>query len=216
MAEGGYVVAMVFRGDNTSPKFNEKWSPLHNRCLALLAELDDDGMQLFWDNLYPSLDIVQEIAGGGEYEATIPFGPEHGKTVKITVPKVLSEGTARTNRGVPKACLQPSKKSLTAKQLEELKAKPAEERLKVKMTESEPNVLCISFFDNAGVHLLSTIHKDAKFTTIHRRRWDGKALKVAEVPIKRLEVRPPDAATARRRPRHHRIGSIPARAAGDT
>lgn len=57
------------------------------------------------------------------------------------------------------------------------------------MTESEPHVLCISFFDNGPVHMLSTIHEDAKFVTIHRRRWDGTAMKVVKIPIDRLEVR---------------------------
>ena len=55
------------------------------------------------------------------------------------------------------------------------------------MTEVDPNVLCVSFFDNGPVHMLTTIHKSAEFITIHRRRWDGKELKIVELPIERLE-----------------------------
>mmetsp|Transcript_36880 Transcript_36880/g.115929 ORF Transcript_36880/g.115929 Transcript_36880/m.115929 type:complete len:237 (+) Transcript_36880:192-902(+) len=180
---------MVFRGDNTAPKFAKDWSPLHNRCLQLLAKLEDDGTQLFWDNLYPSVDVVQGIANGGDFQAEVPAGPDHGKRVEITIPKVLSDGTTRTNRGVPKACVQPSKQGMSAKALEAIKSKPPLERLKVRVTESEPNVMCISFFDNGPVHMLSTIHTDAKFVTIHRRRFDGKEMKVVKLPIERLEVR---------------------------
>jgi len=187
--EGGYVLFMVFRGDNTAPKFAKDWSPLHNRCLQLLAKLEDDGTQLFWDNLYPSVDVVQGIANGGDFQAEVPAGPDHGKRVEITIPKVLSDGTTRTNRGVPKACVQPSKQGMSAKALEAIKSKPPLERLKVRVTESEPNVMCISFFDNGPVHMLSTIHTDAKFVTIHRRRFDGKEMKVVKLPIERLEVR---------------------------
>lgn len=46
--EGGYVVFMVFRGDNTTPTFNKSWSPLHNRCVHLLSKVTEDGVQLFW------------------------------------------------------------------------------------------------------------------------------------------------------------------------
>lgn len=186
--DGGYILFLVFRGDNTAPTFNKNWSPLHNRCLQLLAKLGEDGTELYWDNLYPSLDVVQSIARGGDYQAVVPAGPNQGRRVEITLPKVLSTGTARTNRGVPAACVQPTAKGMSAKQLAEMKAKPILDRLKVRVTESEPNVLCISFFDNGPVHMLSTIHADAKFVTIYRRRFDGREMKVIKIPIERLEV----------------------------
>ena len=106
------------------------------------------------------------------------------------LPKVLSNGTCRTNRGVPEKCKQPAKNSLSTKQQEELKAKPPAERLKVQMTTSEPRVLCISYWDNGPVHMLMTIHQEGNFLTVSRRRWDGTELKVVKVPIERLAVCP--------------------------
>ena len=45
MLEGGYVQFLVFRGDNTVPVYNAKFSPLHNRCLLLLSTLVHEGHQ---------------------------------------------------------------------------------------------------------------------------------------------------------------------------
>ena len=70
-----------------------------------------------------------------------------------------------------------------------MKAKSPSERLKVMMTTSAPHVLCISYWDNAPVHMLTTIHKHGNFVTVSRRRWDGSELKVIKVPIERLAVR---------------------------
>ena len=118
------MLFFVFRGDNTSPTFNKDYSPLHNRCLRLLAKLQTDGAELYWDNLYTSLEVVSDLAKGGTYKATVPAGPKQGEEEEISVPKVLSDGTARTNRGIPAACKQPDKKGMSKKAMEELKAKP--------------------------------------------------------------------------------------------
>ena len=72
MLEGGYVLFLVFRGDNTVPIYQTKFSSLHNRCLMLLSTLVRDGHQGWWDNLYPSLDVMQELASGGTYEVAFP------------------------------------------------------------------------------------------------------------------------------------------------
>ena len=50
--EGGYLLFMIFRGDNTTPEYCSTFSPLHNRCLALLSKLTHDGNEIYWDNLY--------------------------------------------------------------------------------------------------------------------------------------------------------------------
>ena len=89
--------------------------------------MTEDGVQLFWDNLYPNLDVVQAIAKGEDYQAQIPAGPAHGKRIEVHVPKILSDGTTRTNRGIPPACLQPNKKGMSQKNLEAIKAKPPSE-----------------------------------------------------------------------------------------
>ena len=57
--EGGYLVYLVFRGDNTIPIFDKTISPLHNRCMWLFSKIQGDGAQVFWDNLYPSRVIAQ-------------------------------------------------------------------------------------------------------------------------------------------------------------
>jgi hypothetical protein len=75
--EGGYVLFLVFRGDNTVPVFKKTFSPLHNRCLLLLSMLVRDGHDGWWDNLYPSLDVVQEIARGGAARGR--DGGDHGE-----------------------------------------------------------------------------------------------------------------------------------------
>jgi len=62
---GGFVWAFVFRGDNTAPTIVKALSPLHNRCLYILSMLFATGLSgfwLFWDNLYPSLKVVQLLA----------------------------------------------------------------------------------------------------------------------------------------------------------
>ena len=69
--EGGYLLFMIFRGDNTTPAYAKSFSPLHNRCLGLLSKVTEDGIELYWDNLYPSLDVVQRLAKGGEYTAQV-------------------------------------------------------------------------------------------------------------------------------------------------
>ena len=39
-----------------------------------LAKLTEDGAELFWDNLYPSRTVMQTIAKGATYTATVPAG----------------------------------------------------------------------------------------------------------------------------------------------
>ena len=188
--ENGYLLFLVFRGDNTVPVFEKKFSPLHNRCLWLISKMLNNGGELYWDNLYPSRDVAAAISAGGKYEGTVPAGPHAGETITITVPKTGTCGTARTNRGIDPNCRQPAKDgkgALSPKQIEELKAKPLEERVKSSMTKSEPRVLCVSVFDNGPVHMISTIHKDGdKIVTIMRNRWDAAEHKVKPMPIERL------------------------------
>ena len=86
MLEGGYVLFLVFRGDNTTPVFKKEFSPLHNRCLVLLSKLLKNGTEGYWDNLYPSVEVVQEVAKGGVYSAKVPAGPRAGETDTITSP----------------------------------------------------------------------------------------------------------------------------------
>jgi len=69
---GGYVYAFVFRGDNTIPTI-PGFSPLHNRCLYLLSFLFGTGLSgfwLFWDNLYPTMKVVAQIALGNALKVT--------------------------------------------------------------------------------------------------------------------------------------------------
>lgn len=163
----------MFRGDNTAPVFEKSFSPLHNRCLLLLSKLTKDASRVFWDNLYPSVDVSATFAMGGSYTTSVPAGAKHGAEISITVPKVLTAGTARTNRGVPAACRQPDKAKLTPKQVEALKAKEPEERVKAQVTDKKPHVLCVSYFDNGPVHMLSTIHSDAEFVIVKKRVWSA-------------------------------------------
>jgi hypothetical protein len=186
--EGGYVLFLVFRGDNTTPIFKKEFSPLHNRCLVLLSKLLKDGGEGYWDNLYPSLDVAQEVAKGGTYSAKVPAGPCVGETETITVPETGTCGTARTNRGVPAACRQPDKKGLSKKAIETIKEKPLEQRVKSQMTVSEPRVLCVSVFDNGPVHMLDTIHTSAGIITIHKKRWDASTKAVIKKPLRILAI----------------------------
>ena len=95
----------MFRGDNSS-NLQDNILTLHNRCLKLLSKLLKDGQEGYWDNLYPSLDVAQEVARGGTYSAKVPAGPRAGETETITVPvpKTGTCGTARANRGI--ACAE--------------------------------------------------------------------------------------------------------------
>jgi hypothetical protein len=222
--EGGYVLFLVFRGDNTTPVFEKEFSPLHNRCLLLLSKLLLDGHEGYWDNLYPSLPgetakdrfefetgtvyllitttvvhvftdavvyvvaVTQKIASGAAYTATIPAGTHAGKSMTITVPKTGTCGTTRVNRGVPAECKQPNPKAdkLSQKAIDELKAKPIEERVKSAMTVSEPRVLCQSVFDNGPVHMLDTIHTSAGIITIYKKRWDHESKSKKDRPFRIL------------------------------
>ena len=94
--EGGYILFLIFRGDNTTPTFCGKFSPLHNRCLWLFSKMGGDGGEVYWDNLYPSRDVAQAVAKGGEYTTTYPAGPKAGEEISINVPKTGTGGTART------------------------------------------------------------------------------------------------------------------------
>lgn len=186
--DGGYLLYCVFRGDNTAPVFEKSFSPLHNRCLLLLSKLTKDASRVFWDNLYPSVDVSATFAMGGSYTTSVPAGAKHGAEISITVPKVLTAGTARTNRGVPAACRQPDKAKLTPKQVEALKAKEPEERVKAQVTDKEPHVLCVSYFDNGPVHMLSTIHSDAEFVIVKKRVWSATEKKKIDLDIPRLRI----------------------------
>ena len=74
--------------------------------------MNEDGIELYWDNLYPSLDVVQQFAEGGKrYVTKVPAGNNNGKAVVAELPKILSDGTARTNRGIPEKCKQPVRES---------------------------------------------------------------------------------------------------------
>ena len=185
---GGCVFSLVFRGDNTAPIYVQKFSPLHNRCLELLSKLQLKGHEGYWDSLYPSFDVCQEIAKGGTYEAVIPAGPRAGQTAKITVPPTGMCGTARTNRGIAPSCRQPDKQGLSKKALEELKAKPIEERVKSAMSATEPRVLCASVFDNGPVHMLDTIHTSAGIITVHKPMWNAETKSVEKVPRRILAL----------------------------
>ena len=125
--EGGYLIFLVFRGDNTVPVYEKKFSPLHNRCLQLFSKLQLDAHDIFWDNLYPSIDVAQRLACGGQYTAVIPAGPRAGEDDTITVPKIGTCGTARTNRLGGAPCDQPKKQGLSATAIAAIKAKPLEE-----------------------------------------------------------------------------------------
>ena len=189
--DGGYLLAFAFRGDNTIPVYNPSFSTLHNRCIHILSQLKEDGSHLFWDNLYPSLDVVAAIAQGPEYTAVVPAGRLHGNTVTVKLPKILSTGTARINRGVPVACRQPDKAKMAKKQkeaMDELKATKPEEVLKVMMTADTPRILCILYFDNASVHLFSTIHTAARFVEVSYKRWDAATRDTVMVTAKRVEA----------------------------
>ena len=144
--EGGYVLFLVFRGDNTAPVYKKEFSPLHNRCLELLSKLLKDGHEGYWDNLYPSTEVAQEVAKGGTYVAKIPAGPRIGETNTITVPPTGTCGTARTNRGVASACRQPDKKGLSKKAIETIKAKPLEDRVGLNVREDlyAPQSPCVA------------------------------------------------------------------------
>ena len=188
--EGGYVLFMVFRGDNTVPVFEKEFSPLHNRCLLLLSKLLQHGHTGWWDNLYPSLPVVQAVARGGQYTAAFPAGPHAHETLTITVPRTGTSGTTRVNRGIPAQCKQPNPKAdkISKKRIEEIKAKPVEERMKTAMTTSEPRVLCVSVFDNGPVHMLDTIHSSAGVITIHKPRWDAESKKKIAKAIRLCDV----------------------------
>ena len=118
---------LVFRGDNTTPVFEKTFSPLHNRCAMLLSKLVDEGHEVYWDNLYPSVEVAQTFARGATYSSTIPAGPQAGKSISITVPPTGTCGTARPNRLAGAPCLQPKKVGMSKKRMEELKAQPLEQ-----------------------------------------------------------------------------------------
>lgn len=170
--------------------FEQTFSPLHNRCLLLLSKLLCDGCEGWWDNLYPSLTVTQAVARGGEYEATVPAGPKAGNKEKITVRKTGTSGTTRTNRGIDPACRQPNPKAdkLSKKKLEEIKAKPLEERSKSSMTISEPRVLCVSVFDNGPVHMLDSIHTSAGIIEVPKRKFNPATNKRERVPLRVLAI----------------------------
>ena len=190
MLAGGYVLFLVFRGDNTVPVYKKEFSPLHNRCLVLLSKLLAPGHEGYWDNLYPSRDVAQEVATGGRYTAEIPAGSEAGKQSTITVPPTGTCGTARANRGIDPACKQPNPKTdkLSKSIIDEIKAKPVEERVKSSMSVSEPRVLCVSVFDNGPVHMLDTIHTSAGIITILKPRWDAATKTKVKLPLRILAI----------------------------
>lgn len=72
--------------------FEKSFSPLHNRCLLLLSKLTKDASRVFWDNLYPSVDVSATFAMGGSYTTSVPAGAKHDAEISITVPKVLTAG----------------------------------------------------------------------------------------------------------------------------
>jgi hypothetical protein len=188
--EGGYVLFLVFRGDNTVPIYKKEFSPLHNRCLELLSKLLLPGHEGYWDNLYPSREVSQEVAKGGTYTADIPAGPRAGEKSTITVPPTGTSGTARANRGIDPSCKQPNPKTdkLSKAKIDEIKAKPIEERVKSSMSVSEPRVLCVSVFDNGPVHMLDTIHTSAGIITILKPRWDATSKKKVKIPLRILAI----------------------------
>jgi hypothetical protein len=71
--------------------------------------------------------VAELLAVGGTFSATYPAGPDFGKPVVITVPKVLVCGTLRPNRcGEPKDVVWQTQ-GMGKKALEKLIAKPLAE-----------------------------------------------------------------------------------------
>ena len=186
--KGGYVLFLVFRGDNTIPVYKTTFSPLHNRCILLLSKLLKDGCEGYWDNLYSSVDVMQEVAKGATYSGAVTAGSHTGTTDTIVVPKTGLCGTARTNRGVPTLFRQPEKKGMSKAACDAIKAKPIEERMKSQMTQSEPRIICASVWDNGPVHMLDSIHTSAGIVTIHKPRWDAATQTKVKVPLRILAL----------------------------
>lgn len=183
---GGYVYAFVFRGDNTIPTI-PGFSPLHNRCLYLLSFLFGTGLSgfwLFWDNLYPTLKVVAQIALGNALKAKIKGGPNTGKEITINIPKILSAGTCRTNRGIPKSIIWPK---LSGSAEEQLKALPLSQRVKAQMTTDDAHVLTITVYDNAPVYIMTTIHDGVEFVEVFKRVHDADMGGRKSVSVLRLE-----------------------------
>ena len=116
--------------------------------------------------------------------------PNYGTIETIKVRKTLTSGTARANRGVAAQCRQPNPKAdkISKAKLDEIKAKPIEERMKTAMTTTEPRVICASVFDNGPVHMLDTIHTDVFPIAVEKPRWDAASKSVKKVAIRLMNL----------------------------
>ena len=86
------------------------------------------------------------------------------------------------------ACRQPSKVGLSKAAVDAIKAKPPAERVKALMTREEPRVLCVSYFDNGPVHMMSTIHTSAEFVTVKKKVYDTAVNAHKEIDVERLSL----------------------------
>ena len=162
-----------------------KLSPLHQRVLFLVFLVGlTSGSQLAMDNLYNSVDFSHLLETGETFELDFPPGwivdllvemqlaEEGERKVEWTSPVgIHTIGTLRGNRGSEKTYQGAAK--LTKAEEEELRAKPyVPDRVKVRVTNDDAQVMTTSIFDKKWFQMIDTCHTEVSVEQKERDVFD--------------------------------------------
>ena len=112
--------------------------------------------RVYMDNLYLSVRIA-----------------ELARNPSMPWPKTLVAGPARTNRGIPDCCLQVREKN---------EKKAAEKKGTIKVA-TRGDLLCCSIYDNAPVHMLSTIDESVEMVQVKEYWSNGEKLAIFKLKL---------------------------------
>ena len=199
--ERGIPLSMALRGHSLLPTVtikgqpNLKLSDLHQRVVwcFYLAEIKT-GNEVGMDNLYNSFDFSHMCEADAIFVINEPpgwmaslvntDGSETAVTVEYAVKGVHHVGTLRGNRGSEVKHQGPKK--MGTKAVRELKKKPlVPDRVKIRVTDDEAQVITVAIFDKKWFQMIDTIHTEITEQTKTRKVFDrakGKPGK-KEVPI---------------------------------
>ena len=196
---GGQLKAIVWRGHSLLPTVSVKGKPdiklsdLHSRTLwVMYLSSMEPGSVLAMDNLYNSVDFSHLLEGGATIVFEVPAGwtadvdftgDESATKIEWDVEAIHVVGTLRGNRGSEKAYQWAEK--MSAQAVNELKAKPLDEKIRARVTADGAQVMTVAIYDKKGFQMIDTVHEGVELTTKSRVIFDRAAGKRGkkQVPI---------------------------------
>lgn len=145
----------------------------------------DSGCEIGMDNLYNSVDFSYMLEKGVTFIIEIPKSPtEPARVIEWSVSGLHTIGTLRGNRGSEKEHL--FKEKMSAAQQAALRAQPlVPNRIKVRVSDDEAQVMTVSIFDRKGFQMIDSVNSSVVTETKLRKAFDSvtRRVKNKEVEI---------------------------------